>query len=41
MSAYCASKFAVIGFTQSLALEMAPHNVTANAVCPGMLGTTM
>ena len=41
MSAYCASKFAVIGFTQSLALELAPHNVTANAVCPGMLGTTM
>ena len=41
MSAYCASKFAVIGFTQSLANEVAPHNITANAVCPGILGTTM
>ena len=41
MSAYCASKFAVIGFTQSLANEVAAHNITANAVCPGILGTTM
>ena len=40
-AAYCASKFAVIGFTQSLAHEMAPYNVTANAVCPGILGTAM
>lgn len=38
---YAASKFAVIGFTQSLALEMAPFNVRANAVCPGYLGTHM
>ena len=41
MSAYCASKFAVVGFTQSLAHEAAPHNITVNAVCPGILGTTM
>lgn len=41
MGAYCASKFAVIGFTQSMAHEMAPHNVTVNAVCPGILGTAM
>ena len=40
-SHYAASKFAVIGFTQSLALEMAPHNVRANAICPGYLGTHM
>ena len=40
-SAYNASKFAVIGFTQSLANEVAPHNITVNAVCPGILGTTM
>jgi meso-butanediol dehydrogenase/(S,S)-butanediol dehydrogenase/diacetyl reductase len=40
-SHYAASKFAAIGFTQSLALEMAPHNVRANAVCPGYLGTSM
>jgi meso-butanediol dehydrogenase/(S,S)-butanediol dehydrogenase/diacetyl reductase len=41
VSHYCASKFAVIGFTQSLAMEMAPHNVRANAICPGYLGTHM
>jgi meso-butanediol dehydrogenase / (S,S)-butanediol dehydrogenase / diacetyl reductase len=41
LGAYCASKFAVVGFTQSLAHEMAPHNVTVNAVCPGILGTAM
>jgi meso-butanediol dehydrogenase/(S,S)-butanediol dehydrogenase/diacetyl reductase len=38
---YCASKFAVIGFTQSLALELAPYNITVNAVCPGMVYTKM
>ena len=41
LSAYCASKFAVIGFTQSLAHEVASYNVTVNAVCPGILGTAM
>ncbi len=41
VSHYVASKFAVIGFTQSLALEMAPYNVRANAICPGYLGTHM
>jgi meso-butanediol dehydrogenase/(S,S)-butanediol dehydrogenase/diacetyl reductase len=41
MSVYCASKFAVIGFTQSLALEVAPHEVTVNAICPGVLATAM
>jgi len=34
-AAYCASKFAVIGFTQSLAHELAPHRINVNAVCPG------
>jgi 3-oxoacyl-[acyl-carrier protein] reductase len=33
--AYCASKFAVIGLTQVMALELAPFGVTVNAVCPG------
>ncbi|MEK7681415.1 MAG: SDR family oxidoreductase, partial [Chloroflexota bacterium] len=33
-SAYSASKFAVIGFTQSLALEAAPHGIRVNDVCP-------
>jgi meso-butanediol dehydrogenase/(S,S)-butanediol dehydrogenase/diacetyl reductase len=40
-SAYCASKFAVIGFTQSLAKEVGPKNITVNAVCPGFLRTAM
>ncbi|HET9201304.1 MAG TPA: SDR family NAD(P)-dependent oxidoreductase [Dehalococcoidia bacterium] len=41
VSAYCASKFAVIGFTQSLAHEMAPFDVTVNAICPGEVKTFM
>lgn len=41
LAAYSASKFAVIGFTQSLAQELAPYNVTVNAVCPGTVSTAM
>jgi meso-butanediol dehydrogenase / (S,S)-butanediol dehydrogenase / diacetyl reductase len=41
LSAYCASKFAVIGFTQSLAHEVARYDITVNAICPGWLGTAM
>jgi meso-butanediol dehydrogenase/(S,S)-butanediol dehydrogenase/diacetyl reductase len=40
-SAYCGSKFAVIGITQSLAGELAPQGVRVNAVCPGILPTHM
>ena len=36
-AAYCASKFALIGFTQSLAHELAPFNVNVNAICPGLV----
>jgi NAD(P)-dependent dehydrogenase (short-subunit alcohol dehydrogenase family) len=38
---YCASKFAVIGLTQALAKEMAPHNINVNAVCPGVVRTPL
>lgn len=39
-SAYCASKFAVIGLTQSLAMEVAPSGVNVNAICPGTVVNT-
>jgi len=41
MAHYCASKFAVIGFTNSLAKELARVGVRANAICPGILRTQM
>jgi NAD(P)-dependent dehydrogenase (short-subunit alcohol dehydrogenase family) len=38
-AAYCASKFAVRGFTQALALELAPHRINVNAICPALIET--
>src|ERR671914_721142 len=38
-AAYCASKFALVGFTQSLAQELAAHRINVNAICPGMVDT--
>jgi NAD(P)-dependent dehydrogenase (short-subunit alcohol dehydrogenase family) len=39
--AYCAAKAAVIHFTRCLAVEVAPHGITVNCLCPGMTWTEM
>lgn len=41
VSAYCASKHAVVGLVRSLAIETARTGVTVNAVCPGYTDTEM
>lgn len=38
---YCMSKGAVIQLTKALAFQMASHNITVNAVCPGFVRTSM
>jgi NAD(P)-dependent dehydrogenase (short-subunit alcohol dehydrogenase family) len=38
-AAYCASKFGIIGFTQSLAQELASAGITVNAICPSAAET--
>jgi NAD(P)-dependent dehydrogenase (short-subunit alcohol dehydrogenase family) len=40
-SAYCASKFGLLGMTKALALELAPHNITVNGISPGPFATEM
>jgi NAD(P)-dependent dehydrogenase (short-subunit alcohol dehydrogenase family) len=40
-TAYCAAKGAVTLFTKALALELAPHGVRVNCVCPGDIATPM
>jgi meso-butanediol dehydrogenase/(S,S)-butanediol dehydrogenase/diacetyl reductase len=41
MAHYCASKFAVVGFTNALAKEVATAGIRVNAICPGILRTQM
>lgn len=40
-ASYCASKAGVNGFTREAARELAPHGITVNAVCPGVIETEM
>ena len=41
LSHYCASKFAVVGFSNALAKEVAREGITVNCICPGIVGTQM
>lgn len=38
---YNASKFGVVGLTMTMAIELAPHHINVNAVCPGLIRTRM
>jgi len=38
---YCAAKHGIIGFSKSLAMETADHNINVNVVCPGTVWTPM
>jgi NAD(P)-dependent dehydrogenase (short-subunit alcohol dehydrogenase family) len=39
LPAYCATKFAVVGLSEALRAELAPHGIGVTAVCPGIIDT--
>ncbi len=39
MAPYCASKFAVVGLSEALGAELAPHGIRVTAICPGVIST--
>ncbi len=41
VSHYCATKAAIISYTQSAALAMAPHHIRVNGIAPGVINTPM
>ena len=41
LTAYSASKHALLGFSSSLAMELQSHNIMVNAICPGYVDTPM
>ncbi len=41
LTAYCAAKHGVVGFTRALAEEMREHGIAVNAICPGSVDTAM
>lgn len=41
VTAYVASKFAVLGFSRSLRVELEPHRIGVTAICPGLIATSI
>ena len=39
LAAYCTTKFAVVGLSEALRDELAPHGIGVTAICPGLINT--